>query len=80
MYIMFFWQVVYPYYNRISWEMGASAHSVLMAAKSRGWTKIVSCLIWPRMDQNYICLLIKRMDQNCKLLNLAQDGPKLQVA
>ena len=37
-----YFQEVYPYFNRISWDMGAMSHSVMMAAKSRLWHKGVS--------------------------------------
>ena len=37
-----YFQEVYPYFNRISWDMSAISHSVMMAAKSRLWHKGVS--------------------------------------
>ncbi|KAK3592578.1 hypothetical protein CHS0354_018845 [Potamilus streckersoni] len=30
-----------PYFNRICWNMGSIAHSVYLAARSRGWTRII---------------------------------------
>ncbi|KAK3576183.1 hypothetical protein CHS0354_001202 [Potamilus streckersoni] len=32
---------VYPYFNRICWDMGSISQSVLLAAKNRGWMKII---------------------------------------
>ncbi|KAL3862181.1 hypothetical protein ACJMK2_008168, partial [Sinanodonta woodiana] len=33
--------VTFPYFSRICWEMGSYAQSVLLGAKSKGWTKMI---------------------------------------
>ena len=39
-------QGVYPYFNRICWDMGGMSHSIMMAAKSRTWVKGVSVSVF----------------------------------
>ena len=43
--VLLYFQKVYPYFNRLCWDMGTMSHSVMMAAKSRLWVKGVSVSI-----------------------------------